>query len=223
MPWVTLAPVAAAFASPDEAAGLTDDPRAAAAVRAGLREVDVDLRAEVGETHLALDDVLALRPGDVVRLDAMAGDDTAVYADGVPVHRARAGRSGAPPRDPDPRALRGGDAMNADAPLLRLGESTAEAVERALQNASPGAARVGAVVAGHGAEQAGEQAVHGLAVPAVCAEVSYVDGVTGGNVFLLPVEGARRLAAAMMGEEAPAPRPRAPSSPSSSSAPWARP
>ena len=91
--------------------------------------------------------------------------------------------------------------MNADAPLLRLGESTAEAVERALQNAYPGAARVGAVVAGHGAEQAGEQAVHGLAVPAVCAEVSYVDGVTGGNVFLLPVEGARRLAASMMGEE----------------------
>jgi flagellar motor switch protein FliN len=91
--------------------------------------------------------------------------------------------------------------MSADAPLLRLGESTAEAVERALQNVAPGAARVGAVVAGHGAEQAGEQAVHGLAVPAVCAEVSYVDGVTGGNVFLLPVEGARRLAATMMGEE----------------------
>jgi flagellar motor switch protein FliN/FliY len=91
--------------------------------------------------------------------------------------------------------------LSADAPLLRLGESTAEAIERALQNVAPGAARVGAVVAGHGAEQAGEQAVHGLAVPAVCAEVSYVDGVTGGNVFLLPVEGARRLAATMMGEE----------------------
>jgi flagellar motor switch protein FliN/FliY len=93
--------------------------------------------------------------------------------------------------------------LNADASLLRLGESTAEAVERALQNVSPGAARVGAVVAGHGAEPAGEQAVHGLAVPAVCAEVSYVDGVTGGNVFLLPVEGARRLAATMGAEGAP--------------------
>jgi flagellar motor switch protein FliN/FliY len=92
--------------------------------------------------------------------------------------------------------------MNADAPLLRLGESTAEAVERALQNVYPGAARVGAVVAGHGSEQAAEQAVHGLSVPAVCADVSYVDGVTGGNVFLLPIEGARRLAATMMGEEA---------------------
>jgi flagellar motor switch protein FliN len=91
-----------------------------------------------------------------------------------------------------------------DGPLLSLGESTAEAVERVLQNVHPGAARVGAVVAGHGAEQAGEQAVHGLAVPAVCAEVSYVDGVTGGNVFLLPVDGARRLAATM-GVEGAAP------------------
>jgi flagellar motor switch protein FliN/FliY len=95
--------------------------------------------------------------------------------------------------------------MSADAGrvgLNSLGESTAEAVERALQNAYPGAARVGAVVAGQGAEQAGEQAVHGLALPAVCAEVSYVDGVTGGNVFLLPVEGARRLAATMGAEGA---------------------
>src|SRR5205085_11372995 len=101
-----------------------------------------------------------------------------------------------PPLDPDPLSLRVGDPMS-DAPLLSLSESTAEAVEVALQNVYPGAARVGAVLAGHGAEQAGEQAVHGLAVPAVCAEVSYVDGVTGGNVFLLPVDGARRLAATM--------------------------
>jgi flagellar motor switch protein FliN/FliY len=95
--------------------------------------------------------------------------------------------------------------MSADAGRLglnSLGESTAEAVERALQNVFPGAARVGAVVAGHGADQAGEQAVHGLAMPAVCAEVSYVDGVTGGNVFLLPVDGARRLAATMGAESA---------------------
>jgi flagellar motor switch protein FliM len=94
VPWATVMPVAAAFASPDAAGGFTDDPRVAAAVRAGLREVSVDLRAEVGDTHLALDEVLALRPGDIVRLNAMAGDDAAVYADAVPVHRARAGRSG---------------------------------------------------------------------------------------------------------------------------------
>jgi flagellar motor switch protein FliN len=92
--------------------------------------------------------------------------------------------------------------MSADTPLLRLGESTAEAVEGALQSVAPGSGRVGAVVAGHGSEQAADQAVQGLTMPAVYAEVSYVDGVTGGNVFLLPVEGARRLAATMMGQAA---------------------
>ena len=86
--------------------------------------------------------------------------------------------------------------------LLRLGESTAEAVERVLQTVCPGAARNGAVAVGHGADEAAERAVAGLAFPAVAADVSYVDGVTGGNLFLLPLDGARRLAAAMMGAEA---------------------
>jgi flagellar motor switch protein FliM len=63
-------------------------------VRAGLSIVDVDLRAEVGATTLSLEDVLALRKGDVVKLEATAGEDVVLYADGVPVHRARAGRSG---------------------------------------------------------------------------------------------------------------------------------
>ena len=192
-------------------------------MRAGLREVSVDLRAEVGDTHLALDDVLALRPGDIVKLDAMAGDDAAVFADAVPVHRARAGRSGTRRAIQILGPRRGGDAMNADAPLLRLGESTAEAVERALQNVAPGAARVGAIVAGHGSEQAAEQAVQGLAMPAVCAEVSYIDGVTGGNVFLLARRGRAAARRDHDGRGGLRRRRRAPNSQSSSSAPWARP
>ena len=40
-------------------------------------------------------------------------------------------------------------------------------------------------------------------MPSVAMSVSYVDGVTGGNVFLLNLEGARALAASMMGMEAP--------------------
>jgi flagellar motor switch protein FliN/FliY len=91
-------------------------------------------------------------------------------------------------------------AGGSDAPLMQLGESTTAAVEGVLQTVAPGAARVGRITAGHG-EQAAEQAVAGLTLPAVAADVSYVDGVTGGNVFLLPVEGARRLAAAMMGSD----------------------
>jgi flagellar motor switch protein FliN/FliY len=90
--------------------------------------------------------------------------------------------------------------LNADAPLTRLGESTAEAVERVLQTVCPGAARGDAVRVGHGVDQAAEDAVAGLTFPAVAADVSYVDGVTGGNLFLLALDGARGLAAAMMGE-----------------------
>jgi flagellar motor switch protein FliN len=95
--------------------------------------------------------------------------------------------------------------MNADAPLLRLGESTAEAVERVLQTVCAGAQRGGAVTVGHGVDEAAEQAVAGLSFPAVAADVSYVDGVSGGNLFLLPLDGARGLAAAMMGDDANAP------------------
>jgi flagellar motor switch protein FliN/FliY len=40
-----------------------------------------------------------------------------------------------------------------------------------------------------------------LAVPAVATSVSYVNGVTGGNLFVCSVPGARQLAAAMMGQE----------------------
>jgi flagellar motor switch protein FliN/FliY len=90
--------------------------------------------------------------------------------------------------------------MNADAPLTRLGESTAEAVERVLQTVCPGAERGAAVRVGHGVDQAAEEAVAGLTFPAVAADVSYVDGVTGGNLFLLALDGARGLAAAMMGD-----------------------
>jgi flagellar motor switch protein FliN/FliY len=97
--------------------------------------------------------------------------------------------------------------VNADAPLTRLGESTAEAVERVLQTVCPGAARGGAVTIGHGVDEAAEQAVAGLTFPAVAAEVSYVDGVTGGNLFLLALDGARGLAAAMMGEGGAASQP----------------
>ena len=37
--------------------------------------------------------------------------------------------------------------------------------------------------------------------PPIAADVSYVDGVTGGNVMVISLEGARRLAAAMMGAD----------------------
>jgi flagellar motor switch protein FliN/FliY len=84
--------------------------------------------------------------------------------------------------------------MSDDA-LLRLGDSTSQAVDGVLQAFAAGAVRRGAIRV----HDAVASAAEGVALPVVAADVSYVDGVTGGNVFLLPVEGARRLAAAMMG------------------------
>jgi flagellar motor switch protein FliN/FliY len=85
--------------------------------------------------------------------------------------------------------------MNAEQALLRLGASTAEAVQGVLQMFSsdgvvPGSVRV----------VAPEESPFADAVfPAIAADVSYIDGVTGGNVMVIGIEGARRLAAAMTG------------------------
>ena len=44
-----------------------------------VRDVDLDLRIELGRTHMYLEDVLKLRKGSVVALDKLAGDPVDVY------------------------------------------------------------------------------------------------------------------------------------------------
>jgi flagellar motor switch protein FliN/FliY len=89
--------------------------------------------------------------------------------------------------------------MNVDDALIGLGESTSEAVAGILQMFAGDAAQPGPVtIVGQDADP-----LEGLPTPAVAASVSYVDGVTGGNVFVMPLDGARALAAAMMGEAPP--------------------
>ena len=87
--------------------------------------------------------------------------------------------------------------MTTDEALVKLGQSTSEAVCGVLEMFAPGQITPGdvAVVA------PGKHPLEGVPVPAVATMVSYVDGVTGGNLFVMTVEGARRLAAAMMGAE----------------------
>jgi flagellar motor switch protein FliN len=89
--------------------------------------------------------------------------------------------------------------MTTDQALLKIAASIVEAVTNALQSfcggeIAPGGTRVVAE---------GEAPLAGIAVPAVITRVAYADGVTGGNLFAMPVAGARRLAAAMMGGEPP--------------------
>ncbi len=52
-----------------------------------LRDVDLDLRIELGRTNMLLEDVLKLRRGSVVTLDKLAGDPVDLYANGRLVAR----------------------------------------------------------------------------------------------------------------------------------------
>ena len=51
-------------------------------------------RVQVAAVELPIEEVLALRPGDVLRLAAPAEAGVTLYADQVPVQRAKPGRSG---------------------------------------------------------------------------------------------------------------------------------
>jgi flagellar motor switch protein FliN/FliY len=47
-----------------------------------IRDVELDLKIELGRTHMYLEDVLRLRKGSVVPLDKLAGDPVDVYVNG---------------------------------------------------------------------------------------------------------------------------------------------
>lgn len=47
-----------------------------------LGDVELDLKIELGRTHMYLEDVLKLRRGSVVTLDKLAGDPVDVYVNG---------------------------------------------------------------------------------------------------------------------------------------------
>lgn len=76
------------------AAGDPTDPRTARAVDAALRRVSVPVRAEVASMHLSLEDVLSLRPGDVLRFDVPVSDGVRIMTDDIEVHTAVPGRAG---------------------------------------------------------------------------------------------------------------------------------
>jgi len=77
--------------------------------------------------------------------------------------------------------------------LTRLAASTAEAVARALEAFVPDGVTRGEVTI----VSEDQPAFANLPMGGVAASVRYVDGVTGANVFVMPAESARVLAAAM--------------------------
>lgn len=52
-----------------------------------LRDVNLDIKIELGRTRMSLDDILHLRQGSVVTLDKLAGDPVDVYVNGRLVAR----------------------------------------------------------------------------------------------------------------------------------------
>ncbi len=52
-----------------------------------LKDVELDLRIELGRTELLIEDVLKLREGSVVALDKLAGDPVDVLVNGRLVAR----------------------------------------------------------------------------------------------------------------------------------------
>ena len=70
------------------------DARSGEALAANLRDIGIELRAEVGSIELTADQVLALKPGDVLELETPAAGGVLLYADQTAVAPARPGRNG---------------------------------------------------------------------------------------------------------------------------------
>ena len=77
--------------------------------------------------------------------------------------------------------------------LMRLGASTAESVAQVLEMFAPGAVTRGEVTV----LADGAPAFANVARGSIASSVSYIDGVTGANIFVLTPAGARGLATAM--------------------------
>ena len=56
-----------------------------------IRDVELDLKIELGRTQMYLEDVLKLRKGSVVPLDKLAGDPVDIYVNGRLIEGRSAG------------------------------------------------------------------------------------------------------------------------------------
>ena len=145
LPYSAIAPVAHRFSSRDDAG--SENPDETAAVRRAVGRVEMTVRAEVAAVDLPIEQVLGLQPGDVLRLDARADEGVTLYAGAVPLHRAMPGRSGGR-RAIQVTAAGGRRAMTTDEALVKLGQSTSEAVCGVLEMFAPGQITPGEVVGG---------------------------------------------------------------------------
>ena len=94
IPWSAIAPVADQFAARDDARSGTRSEEDETSVRRAVGNVEMNVRAEVASISMPIEEVLALQPGDLLRLNAPATSGITLFADKIPVHTGRPGRSG---------------------------------------------------------------------------------------------------------------------------------
>ncbi|HEY3829846.1 MAG TPA: FliM/FliN family flagellar motor switch protein [Solirubrobacteraceae bacterium] len=94
IPWSAIEPVAeeifGAGPKPEDA-----DPHEGRAMQRGLAGAHVLLRAEVGSARMPVEQMLALTPGALLALEDRAESGVQLFAEGVPLGRARPGLRGA--------------------------------------------------------------------------------------------------------------------------------
>jgi flagellar motor switch protein FliM len=94
IPHHSIAAVAHRFSAREDDHSTGDDDGHHDRLRRAVGRVDMTVRAEVAAVELPLEQVLALRPGDVLPLDAPASAGVTLYADQTPVLVCKPGRSG---------------------------------------------------------------------------------------------------------------------------------
>ena len=95
LPYSAVAPVEDILLGRSDVSSAARQPELQAALHSTLSVVDVTLRAAAPSVEMSLEEVLALAPGDVIRLNAPVAAGVTLYADDQPLWRAVPGRSGA--------------------------------------------------------------------------------------------------------------------------------
>jgi flagellar motor switch protein FliM len=93
IPWSAIAPVADSLGAREQTRGVQNEGDRNS-VRRAVGNVEMTLRAEVAAVEMPIEAVLALREGDLLRLNAPASGGVTLFADKVPVKTAKPGRNG---------------------------------------------------------------------------------------------------------------------------------
>ena len=84
IPWSAIAPVADQFAAREDGKSGSRSEDEATSVRRAVGDVEMTVRAEVASVAMPIEAVLALKEGDLLRLNSPATGGITLYADKVP-------------------------------------------------------------------------------------------------------------------------------------------